>query len=132
MKTGYKDYHVDVKNVKFIADDGRTCPRTAIITFYDRAGKVVDTELFGAIETKSVYELVKEGKDIVLDNFYVSDFSLSDFRRHNDIEKKSVVPIKGFSAKNAFFDYDEARNYVKEQPKINFLLKRPGQTGPAI
>jgi len=104
MKTGYKDYHVDVKNVKFIADDGRTCPRTAIITFYDKEGKVVDTELFGAIETKSLYELVKEGKDIVLDNFYVSDFSLSDFRRHNEVEKKSVVPIKGFSAKNTFFE----------------------------
>ncbi|MFH0843064.1 MAG: potassium channel family protein [Bacteroidota bacterium] len=104
MKTGYKDYQVDIKNVKFIADDGRTCPRTAIITFCDREGKVIDTELFGAIESKSVYELIKEGKDIVLDNFYVSDFSLTDFRRHNDIEKKSVIPIKGFSAKNSFFE----------------------------
>jgi hypothetical protein len=104
MKTGYKDYHVDIKNVKYIADDGRTCPRTAIVNFYDNEGKVVDNELFGAIETKAIYELIKEGKEIILDNFYVSDFSLSDFRRHNNFEKKAVVQIKSFSARNAFFE----------------------------
>ncbi|OFY46659.1 MAG: hypothetical protein A2Z69_00745 [Bacteroidetes bacterium RBG_13_44_24] len=104
MKAGYKDYHVDIKNVKFIADDGRTCPRTAIVTFFDSKGKVTDTELYGAIETSAVYDMIKEGKDIILDNFLISDFSLSDFRRHNNIEKKAIVPIKGFSAKNSFFE----------------------------
>ncbi len=104
MKTGYKDYHVEIKNVKFIADDGRTCPRTAIVTFHDSKGKVIDNELFGAIEVSAVYDLIKEGKDINLDNFFISDFSLSFFRRHNNINKKAIVPIKSFSAKNAFFE----------------------------
>jgi hypothetical protein len=104
MKTGYKDYQVDIKNVKFIADDGRTCPHTAIVTFYDDEGKVMDNELFGAIETSVIYDMIKEGKDIILDNFFVSDLSLSDFRRHNNYEKKAIVSIKGFSAKNAFFE----------------------------
>jgi len=104
MKTGYKDYHIDIKNVKFIADDGRTCPRTAIVTFYDAEGKVTDNELFGAIETSVIYELIKEGKDLNLDNYLISDFSLSVFRRHNNLDKKAIVTIKGFSAKNAFFE----------------------------
>jgi hypothetical protein len=104
MKTGYRDYHVDIKNVKFIADDGRMCPRTAIVTFHDSKGKVIYNELFGAIEANSVYDLIKEGKDINLDNFYISDFSLSFFRGHNNIDKKGIVPIKSFSAKNAFFE----------------------------
>lgn len=104
MKTGYKDYHVDIKNVKYIADDGRICPRTAIVTFYDSEGKVTDNELFGAVETRAIYDMINEGQDIVLDNYFISDFSLSDFRRHNNIEKKASVPIKGFSARNAFFE----------------------------
>jgi Ion channel len=104
MKTGYKDYHVDIKNVKFIADDGRICPRTAIITFYDAEGKVTGNELFGAIETSAIYNMIKEGKDIVLDNYFVSDLSLSVYRRHNNIDKKAPISLRGFSARNAFFE----------------------------
>ncbi|MCU0461645.1 MAG: potassium channel family protein [Bacteroidales bacterium] len=104
MTTGYSDYRVEIKNVKFTTDDGRTCPRTAIITLINPEGKESGTELFGAVDVNILYDLINEGKDIVLDNMYVSDFSLSSFRRHNNIEKKAIVPIKSLSAKNAFFE----------------------------
>ncbi len=104
MITGYTSYRVEVKNVKFIADDGRTCPRTAIITFHDEKGEEIGNELFGAVDVNLIYNLIKEGKDLNLDNFYISEFSLSSFRRYNGLEKKALVQIKGFSAKNAFFD----------------------------
>lgn len=104
MITGYSDYRVEIKNVKFTTDDGRICPRTAILTLINPDGKESGTELFGAVDVNYIYDLIKEGKDIVLDNMYVSDFSLSSFRRHNNIEKKTIVPIKSFSAKNAFFE----------------------------
>ena len=48
--------------------------------------------------------MIKEGKDLNLDNFYIQEFSLSSYRRINGIEKKELVPIKGFSARNAFFE----------------------------
>jgi hypothetical protein len=104
MTTGYSDYRVEIKDVKFTCDDGRTCPTTAMITFLNPEGKVSGAELFGAIDINSVYELIKEGKGIVLDNLYVSDFSLSSYRRHNNIERKSIVGIESLSAKNAFFE----------------------------
>lgn len=104
MKTGYKNYQVSIKNVKFIAEDGSTVPRTAIVTFFDDEGKEMNNELFGAADVNEIYDLIKEGKDIMLDNCYISDLSLSDFRRRNNIEKKEVVTIKSFSAKNAFFE----------------------------
>jgi hypothetical protein len=104
MTTGYKSYRVEIKNVKFTADDGRICPKTAIVTFVDHEGKDMDTELLGAIDVNSIYEMIKEGKPVNLDNFYVSDFSLSFYRRHNDLEKKTHVPVNGFSARNTFFE----------------------------
>jgi len=104
MVIGYTTYRVEVKNVKFIADDGRTCPRTAIITFHNVEGEEIGNELFGAIEINFIYNLIKGGKDINLDNYYISEFSLSSYRRYNGIEKKVLVPINGFSAKNAFFE----------------------------
>ncbi len=104
MVTGYTNYRVEVKNVKFIADDGRTCPRTAIVTLYDEEGEEIGSELFGVMDINMVYNIIKEGKDLILDNYYVSEFSLSSYRIHNRIEKKELVHIKGFSAKNAFFE----------------------------
>ncbi|TAL73599.1 MAG: hypothetical protein EPN88_04350, partial [Bacteroidetes bacterium] len=104
MVTGYINYRVEVKNVKFIADDGRTFPRTAIVTFTDDKGEEIGSELFGAVDINMVYTMIKEGTDLNLDNCYIPEFSLSSFRRVNGIDKKELVPIKGFSAKSAFFE----------------------------
>jgi len=104
MVTGYSNYHVELRNVKFIADDGRTCPRTAMVTFHNEEGEEVDSELFGAIDINHIYAIIKEGRDLILDNFYIHAFSISSYRRINGIEKKELVPLKGFSAKNAFFE----------------------------
>jgi hypothetical protein len=104
MTTGYSDFRVEIKNVKFTSDDGRSCPRTAIVTFINSKGKDINTELFGVIDVNVIYELIKKDKEVILDNFYVSDFSLSAYRRQNNVEKKTVIPIKSFSAKNAFFE----------------------------
>lgn len=104
MVTGYSDYRIEVKNVKFIADDGRTCPRTAIVSFRNERGEEIGSELFGAVDVNSIFTLIKEGKGLNLDNYYISEFSLASYRRHNGMEKKELVPIKGFSAKNAFFE----------------------------
>jgi hypothetical protein len=107
MVTGYSNYRTEIKNVKFIADDGRTCPRTAIVTLIGHNGEEIGSELFGAIEVTGLYKLIKEGKDLNLDNFYISEFSLSNYRRVNSMDKKDYVSLKKFSAKNAFF---EAKN----------------------
>jgi anti-anti-sigma regulatory factor len=107
MVTGYSNYRTEIKNVKFIADDGRTCPRTAIVTLIGHNGEEIGTELFGAIEMSEVYNLIKSGKDLNFDNFYLNEFSLANYRRHNGLDKKDFIPLKKFSARNAFF---EAKN----------------------
>jgi Ion channel len=112
MVTAYTGYNIEIKRVKFIADDGRTCPRTAIITFYDEKGEEIGSELFGVAEMDKVYDMIKEGSDLNLDNYYISEFSLSSYRIHNGIEKKEHVPIKGFSAKNAFFEARVATDFA--------------------
>src|SRR5450759_4326763 len=50
MVTSYSNYHIEVRNVKFIADDGRTCAKTAMVTFHNEEGEEVDSELFGAVD----------------------------------------------------------------------------------
>ena len=120
MVTGYSSYHVDIRNVKFIADDGRTCPRTAMVTFHNEKGEEVNSELFGAVDINQIYSIIKEEKDLNLDNFYIHEFSLSAYRRINGIEKKVLIPIKGFSAKNALFE-------AKGQTDFTYASFLPGE-----
>jgi hypothetical protein len=111
MVTGYSNFRTEIKNVKFIADDGRTCPRTAIITLLGHNGEEMGSELFGAIEMTEVYKIIKEGKDLNLDNFYLNEFSLTAYRRHNGLEKKDFVSLKKFSARNAFFEAKSSTDF---------------------
>jgi hypothetical protein len=104
MLTAYSNYHVEVRNVKFIADDGRTCPKTAMVSFFNEKGEEINSELFGAVDINQIYALIKEGKEINLDNFYIHEFSLSSYRRINGLGRKELVSLKGFSARNAFFE----------------------------
>jgi len=89
MVTGYSSYHIDVRNVKFIADDGRTCPRTAMVSFFNDKGEEIDSELFGAVDINQIYTIIREGDDLILDNFYIHEFSLSSYRRINGLEERS-------------------------------------------
>ena len=104
MVTGYSSYQVEIKNIKFISDDGKTCPKTAIITLLDSKGTEIGSELMGVMDPSDIFTIINEGKDLVLDNCYVSEFSVSAFRRHNNLDKKEMVTINGFSAVNAFFE----------------------------
>jgi hypothetical protein len=104
MVTGYTSYKTEIKNVKFIANDGRTCKQTAIVTFLGHDGEEIGSELFGVIETSEIFKMIKEGKDLIFDNFFINDFSLSAYRRHNELDKKDFVQLKRFSAQNAFFE----------------------------
>jgi hypothetical protein len=111
MVTGYSSYRVEIKNVKFIADDGRVCPRTAIITFFDSDNEQLASELLGAIEITLVYEMIRVGADLNFDNYYLSEFSLANYRRHNNLEKKDFVELHNFSARNAFFESNVAIDF---------------------
>jgi hypothetical protein len=111
MVTGYINYRVEIKNVKFIAEDGRTCPRTAIVTLFGHHGDQMGTELFGVIEISEIYRIIGEGLDLNLDNYYVSEFSLSNYRRIKGLDKKDFVDLKRFSARNAFFEAKTATDF---------------------
>ncbi|HLP72883.1 MAG TPA: potassium channel family protein [Bacteroidales bacterium] len=111
MTREYSDYRVDVKNVKFIADDGRTFPRTAIITFHNKKHEEIAQHHFGAIDSSFITEIISSGAELNLDDCYVPDFSLSSYRRHAGLEKKLPVMLMKFSARNAFFESREATDF---------------------
>jgi Ion channel len=95
---------VEIENKKFTNEDGKIFPKTAVVTYShaDKTGKKV--EKFGYLGADKIYKLIDDNKEICLDNCYVDNLSLSDYRSIREMDKKAYVKIKSFSAKNAFFN----------------------------
>jgi Ion channel len=104
MITTYHSYSVKIFDRKFYSEDGKEYNRTAVVSFLDEKERVITIEEFGYLETDKIYDLIDLKETINLDNCYVKNFSLSAYRRLRILEKQEYVDLKGFSAKNAFFD----------------------------
>ncbi len=103
MIRDYSSWSVEIKRVKFNAPDGRRLPKTAIMSYFDDTGNFIRTELLGHIPTDQIYQMIDAGERLVLDNCFVSDFSLEVYRNSREMERKTPVIIKEISAKNSFF-----------------------------
>ncbi len=104
MVVNYPDYKVEIKNLKFTADDGRILPKTAIISILNADNNVTSVELLGHMDTDEIYHKIEKGEALNLDHCYINNFSLTLFRDQRNLEKKSFVKIRSFSAQHAFFD----------------------------
>lgn len=120
MVTGYRNYKVEIKNVTFTAGDGRTCPQTAVVTFFDDEGLVISNESLGAVDINLIYDSIKEGKDLILDNYYINEFSLSSYRSFNNLERKSWYPLKDFLQRMLFLNL----RYVPILHVLHFQMVR--------
>ncbi len=111
MLTGYANYQVEIRNENLIAKDGRLFDRCAVIKLFDEKGDEISGEVFGAVDTDLIYELIKAGKPVILDKCYIRDFSLSAYRNKEGKDRKDLVGIKGFSARDAFFEAQIATDF---------------------
>ena len=111
MEMRYSSYRVEIKNIKFVSENGLQYPRTAIISFLDHKNEEISTELLGYLETRDIYTAIDEGKEIILDNCFIEDFSLSIYRQQKNINRKEYVRLKKFSARNTFFTAHTATDF---------------------
>jgi len=104
MITSFKSFSIEIKNLKFITEEGKKLPKTAILKFHIKGKEKPIVEILGYQDTEEIYKLIDEKKEIDLDHCYVNKLSLSDYRRSRKMEEKEAVKLAGITAKNAFFD----------------------------
>ncbi|MFT4601795.1 MAG: hypothetical protein ACI857_001978 [Arenicella sp.] len=75
-----------------------------VVEFY--AQKKIRERYLAYVDVEEVYMMIDSGKQIYLDNCYIKDFSLQEYRRQRKLDPKVEVKINGLTAKNAFFDCD--------------------------
>jgi len=104
MIPGYTSFQVEIKNLKFKNRNGHYYSKTAIITFQVEKRTKPLVELLGYVDEDDIYRMIEKGEPVVLDQCYIARFSLDHYRSQRNLEKKDQVVIKGFSAKESFFD----------------------------
>jgi len=108
----YSSYRVEIKNLKYVSEQGRKYPRTAIITLLDVKGYETGTELFGNLNRAEIFELIDSGEPVNLDSCYIEDFSLSQYRFSKGLDRKAMIGLKSVSARDAFFDSHQATDFT--------------------
>lgn len=83
--------------------DGKRYSRHAILEKWSNNYKLSSRKL-GAPDKADIYEKIKNGEDLNLDNCFVKDFSISDYRKKFGIPENKEVILTSVSAQNAFFE----------------------------
>ncbi len=104
MITSFQSYKVKIKDIPFKSEAGKTFPTTAAISFYSMSKNEIGYIEMAYLDTETIYNWIDQGKDICLDNCYIENFSLSNYRESRSLEKKSPVSLHNFSAVNTYFD----------------------------
>ena len=109
MISNFSTYKVKIRNDKFINTKGFEFDSTAIIVFYDEYKSEVAYWELGFIDTKEIYKLISEKKPINIDDCFVEDFSIYNYRKEAGLDREEKFEITDFSANNTVF---EARRYT--------------------
>ena len=99
-------YKVDIENKPL-----RGFSKTAVIAFFDESDKKVMVFKFGVISNEEIFEKIDKGEDLNLNNAYVLNFSLTDYRVSKGLDDSVHIPLKNFSAKKTFFDCDITNDF---------------------
>lgn len=104
MIPGYTSFEADIKKLKFENSRGNIFSKTAIVTFQVERRTNPLVELLGYIGEEDIYRMIDNGEPVVLDECYIPRFSLEHYRQSRNLDKKTPVVLKGFLARNSFFD----------------------------
>ena len=80
--------------------------QTALVSFFDFSGRRLSQVKYGVITFEEIITKIDAGENITLNNAYIKNFSLTDYRTEKGFDDSVFVSLKNFSAKKTFFDCD--------------------------
>ncbi|MBD3638784.1 MAG: potassium channel family protein [Crocinitomicaceae bacterium] len=91
-----------------------------VVEFY--AQKKIRERYLAYVDVETIYNHLDAGRALHLDNCYIKDFSINEYRRTRHLEDKEVIIIHGLSARSAFFDCDAYTDfsYVRFDADVSF------------
>jgi hypothetical protein len=97
--------------------------QTAVVSFFDENEKRVSAFKFGVVDKDEIYAMIDSGADLALNNCYIKDFSLTEYRVNKGLDDSVSIQLRNFTAKKTFFDCDTTTDFssgVFAGDKTNF------------
>jgi len=97
-----------------------------LISFFDNENKLVEETTYGEVAVTEIYKKIENKEPIILDNCFIENFSISEYRKQKNLKKEEKIIISEFSASNSFFYNSEKENNIDfsdsefNSQKINF------------
>lgn len=97
-------YQIEILDTPF-EFESRECEKTVLVKTLIQ-NQLISKKRFGLVEKETVYQELKNGKEINLSRCYVKDFSITEYKKIVDFEVSTHIDVSNFKAENAFFDCD--------------------------
>ncbi len=66
---------------------------------------------YPVFDGNNIYKLISDKKPVNLDNCFVQNFSLFEYRKQNNMPENDMIELNEFSAKNAFFQCEQGIDF---------------------
>lgn len=111
MNLSFHHYKVVENPVTFISKLGTEYKSTAKISFYDIENHLVGNADYGIADMEAVYEAIERTGEVILDEAFVNNFSLTAYRRTRLLHKQNMVKLQRIEASHSFFLVNNAVDF---------------------
>jgi len=97
-----------------------------LVSFFDNDGKLIEKLTFAEISAIEIYKKIENKESINIDNCFIEDFSLTQYRKYANLKENEKIIINKFSAANSFFYNSNEENNIDfsnsefNSTKVNF------------
>ena len=111
MSISFFSYKTVIKQQPFTSDSGKKFPYTAAITLYDEYNKEIGYLEKAYVKAETIYKSIDKEEEMLLDQCYVENFSIGEYRKTRNLPPDKIVSLKNFSAFQAIFESSELTDF---------------------
>lgn len=104
MYSNFANYKVKIRPTPFNGKSGLRSKSTASISFYSENKKELEYIELAFITTEEIYNKIDNGEDIIIDECYIENFSLSNYRKSRKLADETIIDLNNFSSIGTFYD----------------------------
>jgi hypothetical protein len=109
------EHHLLRFEVEILDQPFQSYAKTAVVHFYDENNKKASVFKYGVVTPEEIFRKIDNQEAVNLNNAYIKNFSLTDYRTEKGLDDHVQIHLKSFSAKKAFFDCDISTDFSYAQ-----------------
>ena len=101
LESPLHEHHLLRYSVEIINEPYMSFEATALISFFDENNKKVSVYKYGVISEEAIFNKIENNEALNLNNAYIKNFSLTNYRTNKGFDDHVLIPLKNFSAKKS-------------------------------